>query len=554
MLERFKRAVIASVGRGAGLAAGAASVAVLTLAFLFCLTTIGAEWLAAALENEQRQQWAEVLACLASPSPVLFAAPVLLLGPSASLCVLASMNESRRSRIDQLLRQAAGGGQDADEGSNVLRLAANNTRNQLLVAAAAVFANCAIGFMLLELQQGTTVFDSLKVPQDVWRLAGMSFIGGWFFAMGRLLRRIVERDPTSAAGWTVLRGITVAPLLGALVHFMPTSEGSQTPEIVAFLVGAFPTMADRFIVQFARQSFKDERSSTALRPLANLAGMTLECAERLGEEGIYDAHHLANSNPQTLMLRTPFGLRRLLDWMDEALLYRYLQDAAFTRRAEAGITGSLDLVARWRGATPNDADNEATGFGMLAETLGVDGVTLWWICHHISSDAQYTVLAGLYNAERADDPSGLLKRGEYADAEAAYDRARNVADFGRWEARWRLPGGEEAPLALELARTRPQAWRKLAAHKVENHEIDAAVAILDAYLEAHPDSPDADGVWAQLHPAGAAAVIRAWLALIQRRPGARVRLAALPEQAERFPKPVDGTAHEAAVAELSAAL
>jgi hypothetical protein len=243
------------------------------------------------------------------------------------------------------------------------------------------------------------------ISEETFHFASVAFFGGWFYAVTDLVARVRARDPSASSALTVVRGMIAAPILGGLVGFIPGTEiGGVAPALGAFVIGLYPNLADRYINQIARQFLRDNTSPVHPRSLLRLTGITREDADRLAEEGITDVQHLANARPETLMLRTPFSLRRVLDWMDEATLYRYLTDASFDLRVQAGLTGAVDLVGRLgRVPKPKPGDeDEVSDLSLLAEALGIKPNTLWWIADQIKNDTQFKRIKRLYQSELSE--------------------------------------------------------------------------------------------------------------------------------------------------------
>jgi hypothetical protein len=65
-------------------------------------------------------------------------------------------------------------------------------------------------------------------------------------------------------------------------------------------------------------------------PLTNLEGMNLYDQARLLEEGIENVENLAHHNLFELMLRTRIPTARLVDLLDQAILYLHVSDALHT--------------------------------------------------------------------------------------------------------------------------------------------------------------------------------------------------------------------------------
>ena len=82
---------------------------------------------------------------------------------------------------------------------------------------------------------------------------------------------------------------------------------------------------------------------TRTTPLTRIRGINTAIEERLGEEGIENVEMLASVEPIRLLRDTPFDLRNILWWIDEALLMMYVPQR-WQLLEEQGITGAIDLA------------------------------------------------------------------------------------------------------------------------------------------------------------------------------------------------------------------
>lgn len=358
--------------------------------------------------------WHDTYVKLTEPSVFLFVFPLLVFLPMALIGLLREHGEERRNRVGDLLRPASAGGPRTHHESHALDTASVRHRRGFAVAMALCGLISLAGFGSIAWQHlapGTSFLFS----EQTFHFASIGFFGGWFYAVTDLVSRVRARDPSASAALTVVRGMIAAPIMGGLVAFIPGAEmGGMAPELGAFVIGLYPNLADRYINQIARQFLRDNTSPNHPRSLLRITGITREDADRLAEEGITDVQHLANARPETLMLRTPFSLRRVLDWMDEATLYRYLTDASFDLRVQAGLTGAVDLVGRL-GRVPKPEpgeEDDGSDLTLLAEVLGVKATTLWWIADQIKNDTQFKRIKRLYQSE-------LSEGEEYVDTREA---------------------------------------------------------------------------------------------------------------------------------------
>jgi len=78
-------------------------------------------------------------------------------------------------------------------------------------------------------------------------------------------------------------------------------------------------------------------------PLTSVEGIDDTTAEMLTEHGVASIQHLATSEPGELCDRTIVPLERVVDWIDQALLIRYLKRSIVVSRG-LGIRAASDLA------------------------------------------------------------------------------------------------------------------------------------------------------------------------------------------------------------------
>jgi hypothetical protein len=157
-----------------------------------------------------------------------------------------------------------------------------------------------------------------------------AFLGAYFFSLQLLFRRYVRRDirPSAYVG-SVLRmllvviGIWVIQWLGPLVVRTETRQGLI---VLAFTIGVFP----RVLLQVIEAALKKLVPSAVLPslqsdlPISDLDGLTVWHEARLEDEDIENMPNMASADILELMLNTRFSPDRLVDWVDQAILYTAL--------------------------------------------------------------------------------------------------------------------------------------------------------------------------------------------------------------------------------------
>jgi hypothetical protein len=197
---------------------------------------------------------------------------------------------------------------------------------------------------------------------------GFGFLGAYFFAVNLTFRRYVRAD----LGLKAYNHITVR-LLVTYVLVWVTSTALSTASlpaaadapldrlmlVTAFGIGVFPEIALTIIQDLLGRAGRKILRLREEHPLTNLEGVTLYDQARLLEEGIENIENLAHHNLIDLILRTRIPTARLVDLVDQAILYLHLYRAGFGAQADpktrlpdaidtlrqAGIRTTTDLLS-----------------------------------------------------------------------------------------------------------------------------------------------------------------------------------------------------------------
>jgi hypothetical protein len=166
-----------------------------------------------------------------------------------------------------------------------------------------------------------------------------AFIGAYFFALQLLFRRYVRRDLRSSAYvgvslriilaiigiWVVVEAVAIlAPsLLGAGDAHKQTLEKFML--VLGFVIGVFPRVAWQVIQSAIKRvgSIAVPSLQTQL-PLSDLDGLTVWHEARFEEEDIENIPNMATADVVDLFINTRFPPDRIIDWVDQAILYTHL--------------------------------------------------------------------------------------------------------------------------------------------------------------------------------------------------------------------------------------
>jgi hypothetical protein len=194
-----------------------------------------------------------------------------------------------------------------------------------------------------------TLFHGSITPRD-FHLAGLptipretfafAFLGAYFYILQMLVRRYFQNDLKATAYINAtMRIVVVILLVWVLDPLLANAGWSQTQRsALAFVVGVFPTVGWQVLVKVLLKIPGVLVPSLApTHKLTDLDGLNIWYESRLLEVGVEDMQHLATTDIVDLMLNTRIPVDRLVDWIDQALLYIRVDDKK-TKRAIDGKT------------------------------------------------------------------------------------------------------------------------------------------------------------------------------------------------------------------------
>jgi Ca2+/Na+ antiporter len=201
-------------------------------------------------------------------------------------------------------------------------------------------------------------FSGYLVPYDaanadiILRGIRLGAVGAYVYVLLQLGSRTFRHDVTgTVAMWcwvTLVLGPVLAGTVALLWRATPAPEASWWGTgVVLFFAGFAPRRVIAAIEQAAGELLKVGPTAVVqprLIPLTQIRGIGPQIEERLSEEGITDGNLLASAEPVRLMRNTPFDMRQILSWIDEAILMVTLP-RSWQALEEEGITGAIDLAS-----------------------------------------------------------------------------------------------------------------------------------------------------------------------------------------------------------------
>ncbi len=163
-----------------------------------------------------------------------------------------------------------------------------------------------------------------------------AFLGAYFFSLQMLFRHYLREDLRKCAYLAVSLRIILAVIgTWAVVTAMKTTGYEDSSHLafplLGFVIGVFPRVAWQIIqgatkalmnkLKFASRVFTSIESRL---PLRDLDGLTVWHEFRLQEEDIENIPNMASADIVDLMISTGFSPDRIIDWVDQAILFTHL--------------------------------------------------------------------------------------------------------------------------------------------------------------------------------------------------------------------------------------
>jgi hypothetical protein len=164
--------------------------------------------------------------------------------------------------------------------------------------------------------------ESPHLPLETLRFG---FLGAYFYAVQMLVRRYFQNDLKASAYLNATMRIVVVALLTWTVDLALQDESPSYRWSLAFVIGVFPDVGWKALQTLVKLPLRGlVRSLRQTYPLSDLDGLNVWYEARLLEEGIEDMQNLATCNLVDVMLNTRIPVERLVDWIDQSILYLHL--------------------------------------------------------------------------------------------------------------------------------------------------------------------------------------------------------------------------------------
>jgi tetratricopeptide (TPR) repeat protein len=191
----------------------------------------------------------------------------------------------------------------------------------------------------------------------------LGFLGAYVYCLNVVYRRYTTRDLQPHVYLYCAIGL-IAGMVFNYVAFTaitniassaaaPADEfkgvGAGAAAILAFSLGYFPNLAIRWFGRISRTSVHERQRRSDALPLSLIDGMSELHESRLQDEGIDNVQNLAAADIHELVEKTPYSAQEIVEWVDQALLYLYVDPGEIDSFRRAGVRSVTDFRDIWSG-------------------------------------------------------------------------------------------------------------------------------------------------------------------------------------------------------------
>ncbi len=223
------------------------------------------------------------------------------------------------------------------------------------------------------------------------------FWGAYVWALYEIALRYRANDFTpSSAHFIWVKFVASSTVAGFVATVLP----AQVRLLAGFCIGSLvlPELLS-WTRNRARELLrtKAEEGQAEQPTLQLLRGGTATVVSRLAEVGIESIHHLAYSDPFSLLLQTNLRWTMILDFIDQALLFSYLKESAPLLCA-SGIRGAIELSILSEQHAKNEKEAARAEFlvKQLAERVGLHETEFRNLAECVAKDYQVHLLSDLF--------------------------------------------------------------------------------------------------------------------------------------------------------------
>lgn len=182
------------------------------------------------------------------------------------------------------------------------------------------------------------------------------FLGAYIFSIQLVYRRYTTLDLQP----TVYMNCTLTLISGFAFNYTafnaianlssangPGGIGAGIFAIIAFSLGYFPLLAIRWFNRIANAAIGNKLHRNDALPLSIVDGISQLHETRLRDEGIDNVQNLAAVKIDELLMNTRFNAQQVIEWIDQAILYLYVDKGRIDSFRHCGVRTISDFKRMW---------------------------------------------------------------------------------------------------------------------------------------------------------------------------------------------------------------
>ncbi|MFN0019432.1 MAG: hypothetical protein ACKVP0_14295 [Pirellulaceae bacterium] len=191
----------------------------------------------------------------------------------------------------------------------------------------------------------------------------LGFLGAYVYCLNLVYRRYTTRDLQPHVYLSCAMGLLIGMVVNYAAFQVITSIASTSSSdaekfsgvgaggaaILAFSLGYFPNLAIRWFGRISRSSVHERQRRSDALPLSLIDGISELHESRLQDEGIDNVQNLASADIHDLVEKTPYSAQEIVEWVDQALLYLYVDPGEIDSFRRAGVRSVTDFRDIWAG-------------------------------------------------------------------------------------------------------------------------------------------------------------------------------------------------------------
>jgi hypothetical protein len=218
----------------------------------------------------------------------------------------------------------------------------------------------------------------------VGRVVFWAWSGAWIYSFHLIFRRFLAYDLTPSVYIFTFNRFVLAYAISSIVALgvgtfsteagVPFNVNIAMVSIITFFIGFFPERGVDWITATAQKALKQQGGISKEKRLAEIEGLSIWHQGRLKQEGIENVQNLAMADVPGLIIRTPFTVTQIVDWVDQAILLRHTSETQFEALEKVGVICASDVLTTTD--TSKDLNELADATGLKKGELKVLARTL----------------------------------------------------------------------------------------------------------------------------------------------------------------------------------